>query len=152
MLARIVTGVNWIARARQPGFTLLEVLVAFVIAALAMGVLLSMAGSSLRAVEVAGRYQEAISRARSHLVAIGAGGATLIPEVQQGDDGGGFRWALQVAEVAMGAVPKASPAASLTSTQAVRPALYRITVSESWADGEHTRTVRLQTERVGAAQ
>jgi general secretion pathway protein I len=148
-LARIVTDVNWIARARQPGFTLLEVLVAFVIAALAMGVLFSMAGSSLRAVEVAGRYQEAISRARSHL---GAGGATLIPGVQQGDDGGGFRWALQVAEVAVGAMPKASPAAPLAGAQALRPALYRIIISEYWADGEHTRTVRLQTERVGTAQ
>ena len=151
-MARIVAGVNWIARAREPGFTLLEVLVAFIIAALAMGVLFSMAGSSLRAVEVAGRYQEAISRARSHLVAVGADGAALIAGIQQGDDGGGFRWALQVAEIAVGAVPTASPASPLTSAQAPRPALYRITVSESWAEGGHTQTVQLQTERVSVAQ
>ena len=115
-----------------------------------MGVLFAMAGSSLRAVEVAGRYQEAISRARSHLVAVGAGGAALTPGIQQGDDGGGFRWALQVNEIAVGATPIRPPAAQ-PAAASPRPALYSLTVSESWADNGRMRTVRLQTERVGAA-
>lgn len=137
-------------RDRQQGFTLLEVLVAFIIAALAMGVLFSVAGTDLRAVEVAGRYQEALSRAKSHLAAIGPG-APFVAGTQQGDDGGGFRWSVQVSETAVGAVPPPSSAAPLSGGQALRPALYLVTVVESWTNGEHARRVRLTTERVSAA-
>jgi len=70
---------------RQPGFTLLEVLVALVIAALAMGVLFSGAVSGLRAARLGGHYAEALSRARSHLAAIGPG-APLVAKGTMGRD------------------------------------------------------------------
>jgi general secretion pathway protein I len=135
-------------RHRRQGLTLIEVLVAFVIAALAMGVLFSVAGNDLRAVEIAGRYQEALSRARSHLAAIGVGGP-LAPGTQQGEDVGGFRWQVQIVELAVGVVSPPSSAAPLSAGQA--PALYQVSIAESWTDGTHVRVVRLSTERVGAA-
>ena len=55
----------------ERGFTLLEVLIAFVIAALALGVLFQGTAGSLGSVRVSGQYQEALSRARSHLEAAG---------------------------------------------------------------------------------
>ncbi len=135
-------------RSQDHGFTLLEVLVAFIIAALAMSELFSVAASDLRAVQAAGRYQEALSRARSHLAAIGLDGA-LVAGDQQGDDGGGYHWRVRIAQVASAALPDA-PMASLAQ-QAPRPALYAVMVAVSWQEGGQVRLVRLNTERVAPA-
>jgi prepilin-type N-terminal cleavage/methylation domain-containing protein len=51
-----------VVQREERGFTLLEVLVAAAIAALALGVLLQGALASLRSVQVAGHYQEAARR------------------------------------------------------------------------------------------
>ena len=52
---------------KERGFTLLEVLIAFVIAALALGVLFEAGVGALRGARAASRYEQAIARARSHL-------------------------------------------------------------------------------------
>ena len=123
------------------GFTLLEVLIAFVIAAIALGVMFQVAAEALRSSQTAAHYDEAMVRARSHL-AMATGGGALMPGDWQGDDGGGYRWHLHVATVAQGAVPSAgSPALPL--------ALYQVTVWIAWTDGEHARDVRLVTEQIG---
>src|ERR1700712_52884 len=80
---------------RDAGFTLLEVLVAFVIAALALGVLFQGAMEGLGAVHLADRTTEALSRARSHLAAVGHG-IPLRTQTQQGEDGSGFSWSLAI--------------------------------------------------------
>ncbi len=118
---------------------LLEVLVAFVIAALALGELFTVAASDLRAVHVAGSYEEALSRARSHLAATGPDGRLAAGE-QTGDDGGGYHWAVRV-----------TPAAVSPSPGEPRAALYAVSVAVSWHDGEQSRVVRLDTERVAPA-
>ena len=79
------------------GFTLLEVLIAFVIAALAMGALFSGTVSGLDATAVAAKYDEAISLAKSHMAAIGRGAAIAAQETS-GADGEGFTWHLRVRE------------------------------------------------------
>lgn len=140
---------------REQGFTLLEVLVAFAIAALALSVLFQGAIAGLRSAGVAGRYEEALSRARSHLAALGE---SLSPMDMQGDYGGtssdehdnrpdsSYHWHVRV-----------SP---LTSTvrggdvigglPAIRTTLYQVSVAVSWQDGSNTRTVELDSERLGA--
>jgi general secretion pathway protein I len=78
------------------GFTLLEVMAAFVIAALATLVLYQAGFNGAAAASTAARYQEAMVRAQSRLATIGVLTA-LQPEQLSGDDGGGFRWRLSIA-------------------------------------------------------
>ena len=129
--------------ADDAGFTLLEVLVAFVIAALALGVLFEGAVGSLRSTRVSARTEEALARARSHLATVGHGVA-LRPTTQEGDDGSSYHWSLRIA-------PQQSAAGS-GGPQAPRLVLYAVQVTESWPDpgsGDGTRAVVLRTERLG---
>lgn len=110
------------------GFTLLEVIVAFIIASLA-SVLLYQAGFNGAAETVtAARYQEAVVRAQSRLASVGVLTA-LQPEQLRGDDGGGFRWQLTIA-----------PEKSVDALT-----LYAVRITESF--GNHQ--VTLTTERLG---
>src|SRR5277367_5835430 len=81
--------------ASQRGFSLLEVLIAFTIAALALGMLFKAAGGGLSSVHIAGRYEEAVSRAKSHLAAIGRDAVVTTGDLQ-GDDGGGYHWHVKI--------------------------------------------------------
>jgi general secretion pathway protein I len=112
------------------GFTLLEVLVAFVIAALALGVLFRGTIDGLHTAQIAGRYEEAVTRAQSRLAALTAG--SLTQGDRQGDDGNGFHWRERITPV-----ETTAPAA-----------LYAVSVAVSWTDGSR-RTVELDSERIG---
>ena len=129
---------------RSAGFTLLEVLIAFVIAGLAVAALMQAGASGLGATRVATRYEEAVARARSHLAAATHGGV-LVAADNQGEDGGGFHWRLLVAPAAtvllrpQGAIQH--PGAKLT--------LDDVSVWISWRDGDAVRDVRLDTKQIG---
>lgn len=77
------------------GFTLLEVMVAFVIAALASLVLYQVAFNAAAQSLTAARYQEALARAQSRLAALGPL-TPLQPGRSGGDDGGGFSWEMSI--------------------------------------------------------
>jgi prepilin-type N-terminal cleavage/methylation domain-containing protein len=129
------------------GFTLLEVVVALIIAGVAAVALFEAAGSGLHATRTAAMYDQAIVRARSRLAAA-THGARLTPGDQRGDDGGGFRWRLRVAPVAsalLRPVGLAGPHA-VTNHKVV---LYGVTVWVGWNDDGTQRQVRLDTEQVG---
>jgi general secretion pathway protein I len=121
------------------GFLLLEVLVAFVIAALALTVLFQGAVGGVRATAIAARYQQGVARARSHLAAVSGRIGDLTPGVQSGDDGSGFRWQVQVTP--LGSVP-------LAGSATVRLVLYRVSVTESWPVDSGRRHVRLTSARL----
>ena len=78
-------------------------LIAFVIAALALGVLYDAGVSALRAARAASRYEQAVARARSHL-ALAVHASPLVAGDWQGDDDGGFVWHLRVTPLASTAV------------------------------------------------
>jgi general secretion pathway protein I len=138
---------------RAAGFSLLEVLVALVIAALALGALYHSGLTSLQSIHSATRYEQALARARSRL-SIALHGAPLAARDLEGDDGDGFRWRVHV-----------TPAA----TTSVRPygmhdrdrptwipvTLYDVSVLVSWTDRQNgtnaIRDVRLDTQHVEAA-
>ncbi|HVC59330.1 MAG TPA: type II secretion system protein [Acetobacteraceae bacterium] len=124
------------------GFTLLEVLIAFVIAALALGVMFEVAVDAVSASERAARYEEAVVRARSHL-AMATDGGSVMPGNWDGDDGGGYRWHIHVVPVVAAATPRAAGPAGLP------PALYAVSVWITWTEDGRTREVRLDTEQVG---
>jgi general secretion pathway protein I len=131
---------------RAAGFTLIEVLVAFVIAALALGVLYEGAGDGLRAGQRAGRVVEALSLARSHIAALGAG--PLVAGEQAGADGGGYRWRGRVTQLA--AHPLGGSGLAATA-QGPRLVLYGIAVREEWTGDRGTQAVTLQSERLALA-
>jgi general secretion pathway protein I len=127
------------------GFTLLEVMVAFIIASLALAALMRAGASGLAATRAATQYEQAISRAQSRLDAA-THGSVLTPADNQGDDGGGFHWRVRITPVASTAIRQLGtiPRPPLPVT------LYAVTVWISWQDGDTTRDVQLTTEQVGA--
>jgi general secretion pathway protein I len=131
-------------RAPDAGFTLLEVLVAFVIAALALGVLFQGAIEGLAAVHLADRTAEALSRARSHLAAVGHG-IPLRTQTQEGEDGSGFSWSLQIRPLESAALPQSGG----DPQHPARETLFAVRVTESWNGPQGRRGVTLATR--GAA-
>ena len=124
------------------GFTLLEVVIALAIAALGLVGMFKAGSFGLVAVETAGRLDEAVERAQSHLAALGRGGAPLTVGDTQGDDGDGYRWRLRVAPMATRPPDANGTALSLLEVEA----------SVSWGEGDRRRAVVLTTSRVGVAQ
>jgi general secretion pathway protein I len=131
------------------GFTLLEVLIALMIAGAALGVLFSAGLTGLLATQAAAHYEQAIAHARSHLTAA-VHAAPLMAGDWQGDDGGGFHWHLRVAPIASTTVrPNYSVTPRGSSTFPLT--LYAATVWIGWHDGGGEREVRLDTEQIGQA-
>lgn len=98
----------------------------------------------MHASAAATRYQEAVSRARSHLD--GTSASLTIGE-QDGDDGGGFHWYVLVR--AVGTTGKQDSAGkAIASTDSLVVTLCAITVTINWREGTHGRTVRLDSERL----
>ena len=128
--------------AAEHGFTLIEVLIAFLIAAAAVGAIVHAATGAVASSRAAGRYDEAVARAESHLASLSV--APLSDGDRQGDEGDGFHWHVQVA---------AAGTAQLTGRANAIPAgtatLYRITVTMSWRDGS---AVRRASARLGPGE
>ena len=129
------------------GFMLLEVIIAFIIAALALGVLYQTAVTGLYSTYTASRYEQAVSRARSRL-AMAAHDSPLMPGDWQGDDGGGFSWQLRVRPIATTSI---RPVGIITRVGApsLPTTLYAIDVWISWGDGRSKRSLRMDTEQIG---
>ncbi len=122
---------------------MLEVLVAFVIAALALGVLFQGAIEGLASVRLADRTTEALTCARSHLAAVGHG-IPLRTQTQQGEDGSGFSWSLAIR-------PLTSAPLNQTGGDTQHPAqetLFEVRVTENWDALQGKRGTTLVTRRV----
>ena len=130
-------------RSGDGGFTLLETLVAFVIAALALGALYRGAGVGLRSAQVAVHTEAALSRARSRL-AVFDDPALLKPGHGEGDDGGGFAWQTDVTQTA-----SAPFAGADTAVRGPTLVLYAVRTTISWTSDGGRRAVSLATARLG---
>ncbi len=129
-------------RRPEAGFTLLEALIAFAIAALALGVLFQGAGAALRTVHEAERLAGAVERARSQLaeaaILLGSAGE----RVEEGDDTL-YHWRVRIAP----ALAASARRAGGTDPGLANPIrLYRIEVDETWSERGHARTFRLRSE------
>ena len=129
----------------QRGFTLLEVLIAFTIAAAAMGVLFNTALSGVVTVRNSALYQTALALAQSRLAL--AGRFISEPGVSEGQDGP-FRWRVQVSPVASSG---RAPGLEIVRQQGVqmRAVLYSVSAIVGWRSEGHSREVRLETRRLG---
>ena len=128
----------------ESGFTLLEVLVAFVIASMALAVLFQGATEGLHGTSLAAHYQEAMARAQSRMASLGRDLA-LRDADQQGDDGGGYHWRTRITTIAT------APLSTQSTGQAPRAALHAVEVTIAWPGDGGNRQVVLRTQRTGFA-
>ena len=127
--------------ARGAGFTILEVLAAFVLLAVALGVILQVFTSGLRDAQLADEYARATMVAQSHLA-----GFTASEKIDEGTSQGhdeGFAWTLTSAAYDE---RQEDPAAQKEGDLGLRVRLLRVESKVAWraADGRD-RDVRLVT-------
>jgi len=133
------------AEINAAGFTILEVLVAFVITATALVVLFRSGSEALSAGNTAAHMLEATSRAQSRLAAACAGTA-LRTGTQSGDDGHGFSWRTQISRIASHLIrPEGDDTAPV-----VRVDLLSVSVTVGWQGPRRGRDVTLVTDCLSA--
>lgn len=123
----------------QRGFTLLELLVAFVILSVTVATLLQTFGQSLRNTALAEEYTLATLHAQSVLAGVGID-PPLIEGRYQGDFDDGFEWRVDIGAYIDPDAPADIEPAGFAVT------LYRVEVGVGWADDG--REVVLETLRL----
>ena len=121
---------------RPGGFTLIEVLVAFAIAALSLATLMRIFGTGLESARISEAQSRATMVAESRLAAIGVE-RLLVAGESAGETEDGYRWRVV-----------ASPLADDAAGPVIR---YEVTVVVAWGpEGERERDVALRTLRLAA--
>jgi len=124
---------------RQRGYSLIEVLVAFAILAMALTVLLRIFSGGLRNIDASSEYTRALVVAEAELAVPG-----ILEPMQSGFAEGttadGFKWQRQVSALDLGGRTLESPLSP-----------WRIAVEVQWPSGRGTRAVQLETIRLGEA-
>ena len=123
------------------GFTLLEVLIAFAIASIALAVLYHGAIEGLLGSRQAVRTDEAVARARSRLDAL-CNQERQVPGEQSGDDGSGYTWRTQIARAGTETIERGEPGQSAPPVQAD---LFAVRVTVSWPGISQPHVVSLET-------
>jgi general secretion pathway protein I len=138
-----------ISRKGVDGFTLLEVLIAFAIASIALAVLYQGAVDGLLGSRLAARTDEAVSRARSRLAAL-CHGAQLTPGEQSGDDGSGYTWRTRVSRAATETIERGN---ADQPAPPMRADLLAVRVTLSWPGPVRPHQVALESRclTIGAA-
>lgn len=128
-------------RMHQSGFTLLEIVVAFAVLALGLGLAMRIAGGAVEQARNGQSFSEAALYAKSRLDMAGAG-----ERLEEGMDSGEFddryRWELEVQPF------EAADAGTDAGVTGVPPVeLYRLVLTVFWRDGEHERRAEFSTLR-----
>jgi general secretion pathway protein I len=125
------------------GFTLIEVMVALVITLVALEVLFSTVGSSLRIARTTSVWDRVISRAESRLASVSD--PALVLGERQGDDGDGYRWRTRVTFVSAAPAPRTG----VPGPWSRGTGLYAVSVTIFWRDGSSERSFELDSARLG---
>ncbi|MEO8364753.1 MAG: prepilin-type N-terminal cleavage/methylation domain-containing protein [Pseudoxanthomonas sp.] len=114
---------------RQRGFTLIEVVVAFALLALALTFLLASLSGAARQVRIAGDSSRATLYAQSLLAQVGVG-ETLQPGRRQGNfNAGRYRWVLDIAPY-VDPLKRPSPSSNTSA-----PRLLHLNLLVEWGNG-----------------
>ena len=122
---------------KERGFSLLEILIAFSILALALGILLNIFSSGANNAAVAEEYTAAVQIAETLLAQTG-----VETELQAGQTSGQedekYRWLVTVTPF--------SPAIEKLNSQAIPVTLFKVSVSVNWGDAkDNDRQIALTT-------
>ena len=131
---------------KQAGFSLLEILVAFVVMAFVVGVILQLFGTSMRSVALADEYSYAVQVAESHLAAVG----TEIP-VEAGEQSGkeknsAYAWQIKMQPIEAATLNDKLEKLPLTVQ------LYQVESIVTWQQGDKPRSLQLTSLRFGKPQ
>lgn len=136
----------------QRGFSLIEVVIAFVLLAVSLGILIAILGGGLAQVRNASDATGATLLAESLLADVGVLGP-IEPGTVQGEDAKGrYRWTLAVTE-APDPAPVADNGDGLDTVelagrvQSVAPVLYQLQLDVSWGEGDYARSLRFTSLR-----
>jgi general secretion pathway protein I len=121
----------------QGGFSLLEVIVAFAILSLTLGVLMQIFSRSMTTTSISGDYSRAATLAEARLNAVGLE-IPLEPGQVSGEPEEGMQWQIFIDLYDLAAVSWEAP---------LQP--YLVTAVVSWDTAEGTREVSLSTLRLG---
>lgn len=121
---------------RQQGFSLLEILVAFSILALSLGILLNIFSSGLRSAVISDEYIHAVTIAESKLAATGV--ESLLQEGDSYGEEDKYSWKIVVSPYY----------GELIDPENLSVTPYKITVEVAWQEGKEHRTVVLNTLRL----
>lgn len=132
----------------QQGFSLLEVVLAFVLLAVSLGILTAILGGGLAQVRQAGDASEASLHAQSLIDELGVV-APIEPGRREGDfDRGRYRWRMEITEAEDPLPPAAAAAAPLPEAGLVpQPVLYRVHLVIGWGEGDYARELSFATLR-----
>lgn len=130
---------------RQPirGMTLIEVLVAFVLLSMSLGVIFHIFAGGMRNARTSEGYSRAVFLAESKLAAVGAQ-YPLVPGEHQGQLESGLQWRLSIARW-----PDSSAASSVMT---LGVALFDVKVQVAWPEHGKNHNVELVSTRLGSVQ
>lgn len=126
--------------AKQQGFTLLEIMVAFVIMGLVVGTLLQLFGSAMRSVALADEYSFAVQVAESRMEAVGSEIKVEKITVSGQEEGTAYKWAVTMQPIEL---DEKQEEFSLS----IEP--YQVTVIVSWNSEGKQRQFTLTSLRFG---
>ena len=124
---------------KQGGFSLLEIVIAFVIFALAFGLLMQIMSTSLANARRSASATEAALLARSKLDEVGTGDK-LEEGVESGRFENGYEWTLDVRKMD-------APPSSTGLVEPIGVDLYRVELAVRWPEGAKEREAKFATER-----
>jgi len=137
---------------RQRGFSLLEVILAFALMSVGLGILIAILSGGLAQVRGAGDATEATLHAQSLLDEVGVLAPIEVGSTRGDFDRGRYRWELEITETEDPA-PRAESGADFAPIETVglqpagAPVLLRVQLEVSWGDDEVPRTLRFATLR-----